>query len=49
VKKLDNEKKIKENINTDIFEETDSGLEEQETGIEISDRDSGIPLPGSVK
>ena len=42
---MDNEKKIKENINTDIFEETDSGLEEQETGIEISDRDSGIPLP----
>lgn len=42
---MDNEKAIRENINTDIFEETDSGLEEQETGIEIADRDNGIPLP----
>lgn len=42
---MDNEKEIKENINTDIFEETDSSLEEQETGIEMVDRDDGIPLP----
>ncbi len=42
---MDIEKEIKENINTDIFEETDSGLEEQETGVEIVDRDAGIPLP----
>lgn len=42
---MDNEKEIKENINTDIFEETDSSLEEQEVGVEIVDRDDGIPLP----
>lgn len=41
---MDNEKEIKENINTDIFEETDSSLEEQ-TGVEIVNRDDGIPLP----
>lgn len=42
---MDNAKEIKENINTDIFEETDSSLEEQKTGVEIVDRDDGIPLP----
>lgn len=42
---MDNEKEIREKNNIDIFEETDSGLEEQETGIEIVDRGSGIPLP----
>lgn len=42
---MDNEKEIKEKINTDIFEETDSSLEEQQTGVEIVDRDNGIPLP----
>ena len=41
---MDNEKEIKGNINTDIFEETDSSLEEQ-TGVETVDRDNGIPLP----
>lgn len=41
---MDNEKEIRENINTDIFEETDSNLEEQ-TGVETVDRDNGIPLP----
>ena len=42
---MDNEKEIKENFITDIFEETDSGLEEQETGIEIVDGDAGLSLP----
>lgn len=42
---MDNEKEIKEDISTDIFEETDSGLEEQETDIEIANRDVEVPLP----
>lgn len=41
---MDNEKEIKENSNTDIFEEFDSGLEEQEKDEEIA-RENDIPLP----
>lgn len=42
---MNNEREITANINTDIFEETDSSLEEQEMGVEIVDRNKGIQLP----